>query len=457
MKNAFADKLQYLLRLTNTKNITLAKAVQYDLSYISKWLSGKILPSEKNIDEVLSHITECLLQADLSKLMTEYSCSETNLREILLKDLYHAYDQCREKSIDSSIQALQPVSSIIKEIQEQLTYGDSVYAMIDLFSLSHENRLILADIKDGRFIQKIHPNQYSMVIHMDSEDCVYDSIFLIHMLTSLSSLPFYLYSSPFSAGKLLYSIDQEAYSAFLLPDNKDCVAVGHFDGGQKIRQQIQTFTNQENLVFRHSTIEDMIENREYIQTLITTNIRWILGHATELFLPQDVFDEIAAGMPHEEEYRRLYLLSQAVLSNPQTKLMAYESALSDLVVTGILDFYNQPVKLTSDQILRCLDYYISLFDMGAQLKLIKGGFSTDFRYITNPCLFLSDSVCYLRLENQRYEDNILIFNDKQVKNLFDSFFDTVWTKREDVVASKPEVIIEMLKHYRSTAEVLLHT
>lgn len=457
MKNAFAEKLQYLLRLTNTKNSILAKAVQYDLSYISKWLSGKMLPSEKNIDEVISRIASCLLQADPEKLMSEYDCSEADIKDFLLKDLHHAYDQCREKSVDNSIQALQPVTSVITQIQEQLTRADSVCAMVDLFSLSHENRLLLADIKDGRFIQKIQPKQYSMVIHIDSKDCVYDSIFLIHMLTSLSSLPFYLYNSPFSSGKLLYGIDKEAYSAFLLPDNKDCLAVGHFDAGEKIRQQIQTFTNQENLIFRHSTMDDMIANREYIQTLITSNVRWILGHATELLLPQDVFDEIVAGMPREEEYRRLYLLSQVVLSNPNTRLMAYESALSELVVTGILDFYNQPVKLTSDQILRCLDYYISLFEMGAQLKLIKGGFSTDFRYITNPCLFLSDTVCYIRLENQRYENNILLFNSREIKKLFDSFFETVWTKREDVVASDPATIIDKLKHYRSTAEVLLHT
>ena len=82
--------------------------------------------------------------------------------------------------------------------------------------------------------------------------------------------------------------------------------------------------------------------------------------------------------------------------------MIYESTMTNIAIDGVVDFYNRPVKLNPQQILKCLDYYMDLVEMEAEIRLIDGGFSDDFRYITNPCMFLSDLTCYLRLENNRY-------------------------------------------------------
>ena len=46
-KNRFSQLLEQLMNLGEIKNAALAKALQYDVSYISKWVSGRMLPAEK--------------------------------------------------------------------------------------------------------------------------------------------------------------------------------------------------------------------------------------------------------------------------------------------------------------------------------------------------------------------------------------------------------------------------
>ena len=48
-KNRFSILLEHLLEVAEVKNYTLAKRLQYDVSYISKWVSGRMLPAKCNL------------------------------------------------------------------------------------------------------------------------------------------------------------------------------------------------------------------------------------------------------------------------------------------------------------------------------------------------------------------------------------------------------------------------
>ena len=43
-KNFFGSRLEQLLTAANVKNYTVARALNYDVSYISKWITGKAVP-----------------------------------------------------------------------------------------------------------------------------------------------------------------------------------------------------------------------------------------------------------------------------------------------------------------------------------------------------------------------------------------------------------------------------
>lgn len=52
MSNPYAMALKKLVSLTETKNLVLAHLTGYDISYISKWCSGRKVPTAKHIDRI---------------------------------------------------------------------------------------------------------------------------------------------------------------------------------------------------------------------------------------------------------------------------------------------------------------------------------------------------------------------------------------------------------------------
>ena len=58
--NAFGSKLEQMLTAANIKNYTIAKSLNYDVSYISKWITGKAVPSKKNLENVLATVSRII-------------------------------------------------------------------------------------------------------------------------------------------------------------------------------------------------------------------------------------------------------------------------------------------------------------------------------------------------------------------------------------------------------------
>ena len=46
-KNRFSILLEQLINTGEVKNASLAAALRYDASYISKWITGRMIPAEK--------------------------------------------------------------------------------------------------------------------------------------------------------------------------------------------------------------------------------------------------------------------------------------------------------------------------------------------------------------------------------------------------------------------------
>ena len=126
------------------------------------------------------------------------------------------------------------------------------------------------------------------------------------------------------------------------------------------------------------------------------------------------------------------------------------------MISGELDFFNQKIILSPDDRHKVLCHIRDLIRnmIPDQIKLVKEGFSDDFKYITNPCMFLSESASYLRLENGRYRNNLLLIKERLAQKKFDAFFETVWTEETDAVISDHSSILLKLDSLIDTAGML---
>ena len=116
-KNRFSILLEHLLEVAEVKNYTLAKRLQYDVSYISKWVSGRMLPAKKTEKRVMEGISACVVDEATDDgrnlLLREYSVSiPSDLKAAIYDNLIAEYDYLQEE-LDSGEARIGPYTDFL--------------------------------------------------------------------------------------------------------------------------------------------------------------------------------------------------------------------------------------------------------------------------------------------------------------------------------------------------------
>ncbi len=449
--NGFAATLRTVLSGTEIKNSTIAQAVHYDDSYVSKWLAGRVVPSERNIQRISRDIAGCIAETvdenRLPGMLQEYHAADRMaLAEILGELLLAAYYGETEEAEGSDFQADDSLWQVVEDISWT---GEHMVLLADLFAMEHESRLLLAGMQAGRFRERADtPQSIQVIVSLESiNDPVYDPIFLVHMLTAYSHLQLRLYGSSRAQGKLLYADGQQMISA-MLADEGHCLAITRMEDtkvAQRMYRNLTAMGTQETMLVRR--LDMLTDDHLYMQSLLSGERSWLTGHFTEQLVPPELFGELARG-----DEIRIGSLLQIVAG--KSRIMLYRSAFSKLMISGELDFFNRKIHLEPAQQLQCFQYVRQLAEEGC-VKIVDVGFSPDFRYITDPCVFLSDTVDYLRLENGRESDNLLCITDSRLREVFHRFFGTVWSDDSREVIGTCENVLSLIDSYIAQLKLLM--
>lgn len=486
-KNRFSKLLQDLMAEAEVKNYVLANELQYDVSYISKWVSGRALPTEKSVKKVLEGISRCIVNTAgenrKNSLMENYHVENLEDLKLAIYDNLNAEYQYVKETQKTTGKDVAPKTSCFPELSLlryiskmrhpvlRRVHSLDIVAAMDLLNVEHEQR-IQFNMIENEHMPEIggYPDvHYSMIIHIRPEkwDYINDTLFLIHLLTVNSAIDFQLYGDDQAAGHLIFTVRDDFMISGILLNKDRCIAVMMSEEEENCNiayKNVKTLCTHEKLLFRKVTMEKMLFGREYLHSLLAPNQRWSIGHLTEHFLPDDLFEEImedliASGKfsADSEKLRSVHKLTQKVMEESKIQLLIYETAFSNLAVTDKIDFYNCKVYLSVDQRMRYMKHLYSLCEKNENLdiRLVYGKFVSDFEYLDNQSTFISDTISCLRLERIGNVNNCMIVNRSDVQKIFERSFEKFWNYGGDVVISDRSDILKYIDHMMHSISLIL--
>lgn len=477
-KNRFSNLLEYLMNTAELKNYILAQELQYDVSYISKWVNGKMIPSEKTEQKVLSGISHCIANSateeGVTQLQEYYRVRNTDELELAIYDnLVAEYNYARDQQKDTVSGNRErvcffpelPLAKYITKMQHPVlrrVKSLDIMAAMDLMSMGREYRIQIVNLQSvspasNVFYPDVH---FSLVINIDDKnwDYIYDTIFIINMLTKMCNVDFQLYSSHQSSGRIVFTVKNDFSISGMLVNNDKCMSVVTTEEKSACNimyHHIKDLCNREMLLFAQKAMQEILISNEYVRALLAPNPRWLIGHMTELFLPDDLFTEIVTKMAENNEgvisiddLQKIHQTTKNILKKSSIRLMFYENAFSDLAVSGELDFYNYKIILSPKQRLRYMSHLLDIFkqNINLEFRLIYGRLVSDFKYTSNECVLLNDMSSHLRLNNNGTLNKVLLLNRTDVQAIFNQFFEDVWTKNKDIVISDTDSITSYVQH-----------
>jgi len=462
-KNRFSGLLKHLMGVAKVKNYTLARELQYDESYISKWVNGNLLPTEKTSDKILRDISHCIVSSldDESRatLYSEYQVDEDTDLELAVFDNLEAEFRYVLDLRESTGPEVAPKTTFYPELTlsqymqkmrhpvlRQVKALD-VIAAVDIFSLDKNYQMSITEVQNASstsVAQRNYPGvHFSLLVDLDSArtNLIHNTQFLLNLLTNLSNVNFQLYLSPQTKGKLVFAV-QDAYCiSGMIMDENHCMSVTTTEEAKycnAIHDRLQSMCSQETLAVRRITMAEMLRGNSYIQYLFSRKQRWLLGHMTEHILPDDLFLELADELCktrlelNRENLLQARMFTRSVMENMEVQILLLEQSITEFSITGTLDFFNTKITLTPEQRLRCLRYASELYQQNPKisLRLLKTTHLSDSQHIAAPSMFLSDTACYLRIDRSGTQNNLSIVNKLPLCDLFRDFFTELWSSKQ---------------------------
>lgn len=484
-KNRFSGLLKHLMTVAKVKNYTMAKELQYDESYISKWVNGNLLPTEKTSDKVLRDISRCIVGSldDESRaiLYSEYQVDhDTDLEQAIFDNLVAEYNYVLDLKESTGSEVAQKTSFYpeltLAQFMQKMRHpvlrqvkNLDVITAVDILSLDKHYQMSIAELQNAPNVnvaQHSYPGvHFSMLVNLDpvEKDLQKNVHFLLNLLANLSSINFQLYVCPQAQGKIIFSVRDAYCISGMLMDENHCLAVNSSEEAKNanaIYDRLRSICTQEMLLVRRTTMAEMLKGKDYILSLFSRNLCWSLGHVTEHFLPDDLYRELADEFckTHLELDRdqmdRVHAFSKSVLESMEVRILCCNDAIEDFVFTGVLDFFNTKTTLPPEQRIRILNHCADLYKNNPKvsLRILDNNAASDPAHISAPSLFLSDSTCYLRLTRPGPTNNLSIVTKTSFCDQLRRAFDLLW-ENEAITERDPHAISDIFRYAIQMATV----
>lgn len=495
MKNiAFGQLLEKLLYLSKQKKSTLARELGYDISYISKWINAKNLPTQKNIASICKKTAEFIVKSltttsrqeliDYFEIDTDVSGEsvlvqyiERSLKESYIttagKGSLNIYKNTRSEDNYNSIMHINP------RLRKQYLAKDAgmfasktskldLIMSANLYKLNNDDKMAIAGMKTELDTIKETTDvkvRFLMGFDCSHKDLVFNTILIINMITIFPEMDFEIYNCDVESNAVLSVIKDRIFHSAIFSKDRRCLFTNMSKEKNIVDEMYYSLEdilkNQGKTIVKKEDPITLIKEKKYIQYIMGQDLRWLIGSMNEFFMPYDLFMEVGESIFGNDEQilhelRQINIFLQNVTYISKIKVLIYEAELRKYISSGELKFFNIPIKLNLEQRERHIRYIEKIVkeSENVEMKLIDGHFIEDFKNNEDPSLYLSRGLKLIKTQPTSSSNDYVIIKDNEFKNLCDELFEVLWDHRKDIVIDDKEDILERISKTLAYARII---
>lgn len=483
----FGKNIEKLIQFSGQKNYSLAKELGYDVSYISKWISGAMLPAAKNInnicDKTASFIIDNATEISKREILEYYKLdidkydTDESIIQYIQEILNESYLASSKKKNDKNCTKITKESEeycnsslyinprlLKKHLDEDIMdftkkeIRNDVILLADLFSLGRDNRLHIAGIRSGSTIRTEMKNvRMRFLISFDEhvDDIVFNTILFMNMIKIYSNIDLKLYSCKHAQYSLTAVIKEYSFYYTVCTDTKKSLFTSVSKDKEVVKDMYESLEEMINtrsrLTFLEKKPKEMIVDKSYIEYIIGRDLKWLIGSMSELFMPSDLFLEIGEeifGNSKEviDELKNIDAILQNAIYRSDIQVLMYENSIRQYISTGKLSFFNTTITVSLERRKKHIEHMEKLLkeNKNIDIKLINGNLINDFKNNENPTAYLSKNINIIKGNFDEYseeENRYLIIRDDRLDKIFTRFFKEVWeSKKYNITKFREEAI-----------------
>ena len=375
----YRQAFKTLVDLTNTKLSTIAFTLGYDISYISKWNSGRKLPSSKNIYTINRKLSTLFAKAivEEDKIDDFFLAFNLNNKEILTKESKKALEVLIYKLLNeaymnsnqdlpmdkvSNTNLIFKNSSIDKELKEILEKTLGKKKKVDIWATfdinSHFAQILL---QVGKNMDKdVEFNLHLLCKKEDLED--FD---ILKNITDNSRINIELYEDPGLDYNFILVRDT-AY--FILREETTFSFLTHgeeLDTLFEITSFIMGLFKDLNKIIIFSQPEELAKSsyRKYFYS--DSDFLFLSNYGFEFLLPNPIIDRIIQKIDDEKDFKKaeaenIKLLWEELFADAEINFLTTRTGLLKYVETGEIYYCSIRARLSIEEIEAHLNNIISV-------------------------------------------------------------------------------------------------
>lgn len=442
MDNYFGKLLKKLISENGTKANVISKKLGYDPTYLSKWIAGNKLPSEKNIDLICEKLSTILAgDKDPEKI-------KSDLITAYYSDLEFSTLESNMNRNISVVTSETEITDLIVKVLQQFEYSSikdiTINTTINLFQeFEYQMEEIILKLHE----MKLTTLEFNICASFESYD--YNPLIFCNNLLSLIAgdylVDFNIYKSNVEVPKVLIINDAIAINIVHL---KNVVFLCYYSFDEKY---IKAIKNSYRLIQPHmekvlSYVVPISFRKTHVQLnqLTQDNLCILFSESPAFLIPKDIIkfliehkkDDIE-GIEWNEHVNYLIQVSntfEKYTKHNNVRILIYESMLLQYIRSGIIELGGHKHKFTKEQITEHILYICYCMRKNNNIEFYIISDTIDFNvwsHKNSPSVFLSPSsiaVANTNIYTDEQSYNYYYSTEKSIIRMFEMYITTITEK-----------------------------